>query len=156
MKQNNYTELLGESFNTIYNKNAPPPRPSQTPNPDFSRIFYRKSVVFSAFQSARGLEWHARTRTRTGNRAPRAFLAQSRFPLENPGKSGKIQDLGSGGVCEATSIANFKKTIPQKLCGITLLHFGLVTCRINFGKTRKPSIFMIFGLGGREEETNSF
>ena len=52
MKQNNTTELLGNSFNEMYNKNVPPS--PQTPTdpksllfPRFSRIFYGKSTFFS-------------------------------------------------------------------------------------------------------------
>ena len=56
-------------------------------------------------------------------------------PLKNPGKSGKIQDLGSGAVWGAISTRNFLKKLAQKLRRIILLHFGLRTFRFHFGKT---------------------
>ena len=48
MKQNNYTELLGFSFNNIYSKNDPPDVVDPT-SVFFSGFFgtsYRKSVLF--------------------------------------------------------------------------------------------------------------
>ena len=60
-------------------------------------------------------------------------------------KSGKNQDLGSGGgVWGAFFAVNCKKKVARKLHGIILLHFGLIIFRIHFWKTRKPFIFMIF------------
>ena len=49
MKQNNSTELSGESFLKIYSEHGPPDPPSD-PKSDFSwisRIFYRESTFFS-------------------------------------------------------------------------------------------------------------
>ena len=57
-------------------------------------------------------------------------------PVENPmsyRKSKKNMDVGSGGHLTA----NFTLRIAQKLCRITLLHLGLVTCRFHFGRTRE-------------------
>ena len=45
MEQDISTELLGHSFNTIYNSNGPQtPQTPQTPNPDFPRF----SLIFEA------------------------------------------------------------------------------------------------------------
>ena len=43
------------------------------------------------------------------------------------------------------NFVSFKRRGAQTLCRIILLHFGLVTFRINFGKTRKPNMFMMSG-----------
>ena len=48
MKQNNSTELLGHSFNTIYSKNASPQTP-WTPNPQLFLDFPRFSIGLTTF-----------------------------------------------------------------------------------------------------------
>ena len=40
----------------------------------------------------------------------------------------------------AIFIVNFGKRVARKLCRIMLLHFGIVTFRFHFGRTRKPFI----------------
>ena len=56
---------------------------------------------------------------------------------------------GLGGI----QIVNIMKRIAGKLRKIILLHFGLVTFRIHSWKTRKPTIFMVLGPGGRDQGT---
>ena len=43
----------------------------------------------------------------------------------------------------------------QKLRKTVLLRFGLVTFRFHFGKTRKLIIFMVFGPGGRDQDSQN-
>ena len=50
---------------------------------------------------------------------------------------------------------NIIRRIAQKFRRIMLLHFGLVTFRIQIGKTRKHVIFMFFGLGGRVHDSQN-
>ena len=47
------------------------------------------------------------------------------------------------------SIVDIIERIAQKLRIIILLHFGLGTFRIHFGKTQQVIMFMVFGLSGR-------
>ena len=47
----------------------------------------------------------------------------------------------------AILIVSFNKSMAQKLGIIILLHIRSVTCRFNFGKTRKVIMFMIFWFG---------
>ena len=64
-------------------------------------------------------------------------------------KSEKIWEKCGFGVWEvwrAIFIVNFEKRVAQKLRRIILLHFGLVTFRIHFGRTRKPLVFVILDL----------
>ena len=58
-------------------------------------------------------------------------------PVENPGKSGKNADSGSGGGgwVGGRFHCNFIQRLAQKLCRIILLHLGLVTVPFHFGKT---------------------
>ena len=74
-----------------------------------------------------------------------SWLNKCGFPIENPGKSEKILDLGFGGVWVAMFIVNFIESVAPELRRIVLLHFGLLTFRFHFRKTREPSIYMIFG-----------
>ena len=62
-----------------------------------------------------------------------------------PGKPGRILDLASVGVWGTICCVHFKQRVARKLHRIILLQFGVVTFRFNFGKTRKPIIFNIFG-----------
>ena len=48
-----------------------------------------------------------------------------------------------------------KKRVARKLRRIILLHFGLVTFRFHFGKTRKVSMFMIFGSNGHVHDSQN-
>ena len=111
MKQNNSTELLGHSFLTVYTTNAPP----QTPNPDFSQIFYRMhelepflstsshwKPVLASQQSNPAAQnsaevWAAiwRDTKQMGPHSTQKITPT--IPSENPGKSEKMPDLGSGG-----------------------------------------------------------
>ena len=54
-----------------------------------------------------------------------------------------MSDLGSGGIWGAIFNVNFDKRVAQKLRRIIMLHFGLVTFRLHFGKTWKVFFFMI-------------
>ena len=45
----------------------------------------------------------------------------------------------------AIFMVNMWKRIPQRLRGVILLHFGLVTFRFHYGRTPKPLMIMIFG-----------
>ena len=71
------------------------------------------------------------------------------------GKNGGNPDVGFGGVWGAILAESCKKRVARKLCRIILLHFGLVTSRIRFGKTRKPIIFMVFGTSGRDHDSQN-
>ena len=74
---------------------------------------------------------------------PQVQSMPDRQNLEILGKCG----FGVWGVCRAIFIVIvFEKRMAQKLCIIILLHFGFVTFRVHFGRTRKPIIFMVFGL----------
>ena len=50
---------------------------------------------------------------------------------------------------------NIIKRLAQKLLRIIRPHFGLVTFKIHFRKTRKPIMFMVFGLGGRDHDSQN-
>ena len=63
------------------------------------------------------------------------------FPKDNLRHSRKMSDLGFGG-----SGGHF-------YCRIILLHFGLVTFRFLFGKTRQVMIFMFFGPSGGDHDS---
>ena len=52
-------------------------------------------------------------------------------------------------------IVDIIKRIAPKLRRTILLHFGLVTFRFHFGETRKPIIFTVFGLGGRDHDSQN-
>ena len=52
-------------------------------------------------------------------------------------------------------IVNIIKRIAQKLRSIILLHFGLVTFRIYFGKKRQVIIFIVLGPGGRDRDSQN-
>ena len=69
------------------------------------------------------------------------MISHSKF-----GNSGKNPDLGSGGGLGGIAIVSFKKRVARKLRRIILLHFRLEPFRFHFGKTRKPFIFMVFGI----------
>ena len=45
--------------------------------------------------------------------------------------------------------------LAQKLRRIILLQFGLVTFRMNFGKTQKDLMFMVSGLAGRVHDSQN-
>ena len=76
--------------------------------------------------------------------------------MGSPGNYRKIGFGGlGGGVWGAIFIVIFKKSVAQKLCRIILLHFGVVTFRIPFGKTRTPFIFMVFGPSGRDHDSQN-
>ena len=62
----------------------------------------------------------------------------------NPEKNG----FGVYGGLGSHLIVNIIIRIAGKLRRIILLHFGPVTFRINFRKTRKPFIFMVLGPAG--------
>ena len=62
----------------------------------------------------------------------------------------KIQengDLRSVGICGAVFTLNFKKRIARKLRRIILLDLGLELFDFDFGKPRKPFMFMVFIFG---------
>ena len=56
-------------------------------------------------------------------------------------------------ITEPFSIVNIIKRIARKLRRTILRHFGLVTFRIHFRKTRKPITFMVCGPSGREHDS---
>ena len=72
--------------------------------------------------------------------------AHRRFPIENPGKSRKIADLGSGEVW-GIFLLFFKKS-GQKATYNYSASFWTFGFRV--GKTRKPSIFVVPGPSGRD------
>ena len=82
------------------------------------------------------------------------LITKQCFPMENPGNPGQIVRLGSEGLLGAIFIVNIIKRIAPKLHRIILLHFGLVTFRIHFGKTLNPLIFMVFGPSGRDHDSH--
>ena len=71
--------------------------------------------------------------------------------LRNPGKLADLRSRGSG----VMFMINLNKRAAQKLRSILLLHFGLVTFRFHFRKTRKPFIFMIVGPGGHDYDSEN-
>ena len=77
------------------------------------------------------------------------YTNKARFLIENPRNQGNIAYVGSRGG-RGIFILHIKKRIAPKLCRIILLHFGLVTFRIHFRKTRKTYMFMVFGPSGRD------
>ena len=56
------------------------------------------------------------------------------------------------GVLGGSVIANTIVGIAGKLRTMILLHFGLITFRIDDGIIRKPLIFMVLGPGGRDHD----
>ena len=60
--------------------------------------------------------------------------------LQRIRKSRKVADLGSGGLGGHFAV-NFMRRIAQKLRIIILLHFGIITLRFHFGKTRTLFVF---------------
>ena len=72
--------------------------------------------------------------------------------MENLGNLGTNVDLGSGVVWGVILIVNCIKRLAEKLRRIILVHFGLITFGINFRKTRKLIIVMVFGPGGRDHD----
>ena len=71
-------------------------------------------------------------------------MNEGRIPLENPGKSWEIPDLGSGGGLGEVFIVNLEKSVARKLCRSILLHCGLLTVRFHFGKLAKSHRFHDF------------
>ena len=69
---------------------------------------------------------------------------KGRIPTGNPGKLGQNSDLGSGGIF----FVNCKKGVAQELRRIILLHFGLVTFRLHFGKPDKSYFSWLSDLAG--------
>ena len=63
--------------------------------------------------------------------------------------------MGSGGILGDHLIVFFIKRLSQKLRIMILLHFGFVTFRFAFRKTRKVIIFMFVGLGGRAHDSQN-
>ena len=66
-------------------------------------------------------------------------------------KSRKQKRMGSKVVCGFIFTDNSKIRVTQKLCGIILLHLGLVTFRFHFPK-HQITIFMIFGITGHDAD----
>ena len=64
----------------------------------------------------------------------------------------KLRTWGLGGL-EVISFVNIMKRIAQKLRKTILLHFGLVTFRFHYWKTRKVIICMVSGPGGRDHDS---
>ena len=56
-------------------------------------------------------------------------------------------------LCTKTSLSSDKN--PSEAIRIVLLHLELVTFRFQFGKTWKPSIFMVFGPSGGDHDSRN-
>ena len=93
-------------------------------------------------------------------RAPKASLVGEKRPtsyrkFKNILEKLWILGLGGLGGWGVIFIVNIIKRIARKLSIIILLHFGLVTFRIHFGKTREPIIFMVLGPSGRVHDSHN-
>ena len=172
MKQNNSTKLLGYAFrNTYYRYGTPDPLdPKSAFCPDFIKFSIENRPFFGQPASEAARQPTLRLCLVAGGvhsavarrRAPKTIAFDvygRRTPFGHSCRqSGKNADFGSrivflewGGL----HIVNSRKIIARKLRIIIPLHFGLVTFKINFRKTIKPFISIVFGpTEGDHLETN--
>ena len=148
--QNNSTEFSSLSCFKIYNKNGPP-----DPKSWFLPGFPGFSIGFRLF-----LNTHVTSRNKKRSLWRRSTFQNIKAVLK-PFKTFEMSRITHNhqqssswvfgnlhnrklicyrfGVWGVFFIVNCLKRVAQSLRRIILLHFGLVTFRIHFGKTRKPS-----------------
>ena len=181
MKQNSSTDLLGHAFLNIYSKHKT--HTPQTPNPHFRRFprfsigslkrllclswpqrarvvphcVLRTTICFGSLDQQRTkkgprCEWSITKGMHAMKHCAREKKTISSENLGNLGKSNKIRMWG---VCGVLFTVNFDKRVAQKLRRIILLRFGLISFRFHFGNTRKSCIFFVFGLSGRDHDSQN-
>ena len=81
--------------------------------------------------------------------------AKGQLPKDSPGSFLENSILGGQGGLGVMFTVNIIKRLTEMVRRMILLHFGLMTFRIHYWKTRKPLIFMVLGPGGHDHDSQN-